>query len=325
MAAVAPTLGAGVIVGLLLALLLQRLELPVTDGGSTHASSILLPAVNFTTILAPTLIAAMLRNSLQIAARSFPLRAYKKATLPAAASLLPTTTPALSPTHHLPPTTTSLSSFAQSFSTTTSTMASKKSFLDAVKDRRTIYALNKESPISDKEIVEIVKQAVLHVPSSFNSQSARLVVLLKEEHNKFWDATLEILKTMVPADQLPHTEGRIAGFKGGYGTILFWEDPAPVRALQESFPLYAHHFPDWSEHTSAMHQYALWVALEAEGFGANLQHYNPIVDRKAQETWNVPLDWKLRAQLVFGGKAGEPGEKEFKPIEERLFVHGGDV
>ena len=98
-------------------------------------------------------------------------------------------------------------------------MASKKSFLEAVKDRRTIYALNKEAPISDKEIVEIVKQAVLHVPSSFNSQSARLVVLLKEEHDKFWDATLEILKTMVPAEQLPSTEGRIAGFKGGYGTV----------------------------------------------------------------------------------------------------------
>lgn len=71
-----------------------------------------------------------------------------------------------------------------------------------------------------------------------------------------------------------------------------------------------------------MHQYALWVALEAEGFGANLQHYNPIVDRKVQEHWKVPLDWKLRAQLVFGGKAGEAGPKDFKPLEERLFVHG---
>ena len=72
-----------------------------------------------------------------------------------------------------------------------------------------------------------------------------------------------------------------------------------------------------------MHQFALWVGLEAEGFGANLQHYNPIIDRKAQEHWNVPLDWQLRAQLVFGGRAGGPGEKEFKPVEgERLFVYG---
>jgi len=71
-----------------------------------------------------------------------------------------------------------------------------------------------------------------------------------------------------------------------------------------------------------MHQYALWVALEAEGCGANLQHYNPIVDQKIQDHWKVPQEWKLRAQLVFGGRGGEPGEKQFKPLEERLFVHG---
>jgi predicted oxidoreductase (fatty acid repression mutant protein) len=103
-------------------------------------------------------------------------------------------------------------------------MASQKSFLQAIKDRRTIYALNKEAPISDKEIVALVKEAVLHVPSSFNSQSARLVVLLGAEHDKFWDATLDILKAIVPAEQLSHTETRISGFKGGYGsvsTILF--------------------------------------------------------------------------------------------------------
>ena len=76
-----------------------------------------------------------------------------------------------------------------------------------------------------------------------------------------------------------------------------------------------------------MHQYALWVALEAEGFGANLQHYNPIVDQRVQNEWNVPQEWALRAQLVFGGRvdgeAGKPGDKTFKDIEgTRLFVHG---
>jgi len=65
--------------------------------------------------------------------------------------------------------------------------------------RSIIYALNKEAPISDKKIVDIVKQAVLYVPSSFNSQSARLVVLLKAEYDKFWDTTLELLKAMIPA------------------------------------------------------------------------------------------------------------------------------
>jgi len=52
-----------------------------------------------------------------------------------------------------------------------------------------------------------------------------------------------------------------------------------------------------------MHQYMLWTALEAEGCGANLQHYNPIIDIKAKDHWKVPMDWSLKGQLVFGGLA----------------------
>jgi predicted oxidoreductase (fatty acid repression mutant protein) len=105
--------------------------------------------------------------------------------------------------------------------------------------------------------------------------------------------------------------------------VLFYEAAEPVENLRKQFPLYAHHFGDWSEHTNAMHQFALWTALEAEGFGANLQHYNPLIDQKAADHWNIPLEWKLRSQLVFGGRAGEPGEKQFQKVQgERLFVHG---
>ncbi|KAF4312099.1 Nitroreductase-like protein [Botryosphaeria dothidea] len=201
-------------------------------------------------------------------------------------------------------------------------MAATKPFLDAVKDRRTIYQLNNTSPISDERIQEIVNDVVLSVPSSYNSQSARIVVLLKKEHEKFWDITKDVLKPQVPAEQFPSTEARLNGFKAGYGTILFFEDPEPVKELQSKFALYAQHFPAWSEHTSAMHQFALWTGLEAEGFGANLQHYNPVVDRKVQEEWNVPQEWALRAQLVFGGKAGEAGPKDQKPLADRVFVYG---
>jgi predicted oxidoreductase (fatty acid repression mutant protein) len=71
-----------------------------------------------------------------------------------------------------------------------------------------------------------------------------------------------------------------------------------------------------------MLQFAVWTALEAEGLGANLQHYNPLVDQKISELWNVPVTWKLSAQLVFGGKAGEAGEKTFTPLEEKFKVYG---
>lgn len=100
-------------------------------------------------------------------------------------------------------------------------MSTQKSFFEAIKDRRTYYQLNKEAPISDKQITDIVEKAVLHVPSSFNSQSTRLVVLLNKDHETFWDFVLEVLKPLTPEEQFPKTEQKIQGFKAAYGTVSF--------------------------------------------------------------------------------------------------------
>ncbi|KAK4227066.1 Nitroreductase-like protein [Podospora fimiseda] len=196
-------------------------------------------------------------------------------------------------------------------------------FLSALKSRRTYYALSKDlGDITPTRIQEIVSESLLHVPSSFNSQSNRVVVLFGAEHDKFWDITLEILKGIVPEAQFASTQTRISGFKAGAGTVLFFEDWTVVEGMQEKFAIYADRFGPWAGHSDAMLQFAIWTALEAEGLGANLQHYNPLVDAKVQEEWKVPASWKLQAQLVFGGKIGEAGEKSFGPLEEKLKVFG---
>jgi predicted oxidoreductase (fatty acid repression mutant protein) len=92
-------------------------------------------------------------------------------------------------------------------------------FLDTMVKRRTYYPLKNTSPIPDSRIQEIVKHAILHVPSSFNSQSSRIVVLLKEEHEKLWEMTKEVLKPIVPPEQFGATEQKLNMFKGGYGTV----------------------------------------------------------------------------------------------------------
>lgn len=50
-----------------------------------------------------------------------------------------------------------------------------KSFMEVLKNRRTIYTLSKETSISNEKIEEIIKDAVKYVPSAFNNQSARVV------------------------------------------------------------------------------------------------------------------------------------------------------
>jgi predicted oxidoreductase (fatty acid repression mutant protein) len=68
------------------------------------------------------------------------------------------------------------------------------SFQNAVETRRTIYSLEKEISISDKEVESIIEHAIKHVPSSFNSQSTRIVLLLNDKHDAFWDITKNELK-----------------------------------------------------------------------------------------------------------------------------------
>lgn len=188
--------------------------------------------------------------------------------------------------------------------------------------RRSVYALGKDLPLSNDQVNQIVEHALLHTPSAFNSQSTRLVVLHGAEHEKLWDLAIEELRKIVPADSFAATESKLNMFKAAAGSVLFFEDMDVVKGLQEQFAAYADNFPVWADHASAMHQYVIWTALASENIGANLQHYNPVIDEAVAKTWNIPANWKLRAQLVFGSIQSPASEKSFAPVDARLKVFG---
>lgn len=196
-----------------------------------------------------------------------------------------------------------------------------KTFQEAMAHRRSYYALKNESPITDNEIIDIVHSAVKHVPSAFNSQSTRVVVLLHDKHQRVWEITKDVLRKVVSAEAFGNTKNKIeSSFQSGYGTLLFYEDQRPVKALQEQFPRYADNFPIWSQHTNAMHQFAIWTMLEDAGFGVSVQHYNPLIDELVAKEFNIPTEWTLIAQMPFGAPAGEPGEKDYQPLSDRVLV-----
>lgn len=196
-----------------------------------------------------------------------------------------------------------------------------KSLLDAIKDRRTYYNLGKKSVLSDTELQKLLEEAILHVPSAFNSQSTRLVLLTGEAHERVWNIVKDELRKIVPAEAFAQSEAKINGcFAAGYGTVLFFEDQKVVKGLQEQFPLYAESFPTFAEHTNAMHQFAVWTLLEAAGYGASLQHYNPLIDAEVAKAWNINANWKLVAQMPFGSIEKAADEKSFQPVADRLKV-----
>jgi predicted oxidoreductase (fatty acid repression mutant protein) len=196
----------------------------------------------------------------------------------------------------------------------------KQNFMEAVKERRSYYGISKEQVSSDERIIEIVKEAVKFTPSSFNSQSARAVVLLDKQHDRFWDITMDALRKIVPAEAFGDTEAKINSFKSGYGTVLYFEDQDVVRGLQEQFALYKDNFPIWSQQSSGMLQMVVWTAMEDEGFGVSLQHYGELVDADVKKEWNIPDNWKFIAQMPFGKPTIQPDAKQFNMSEEHMKV-----
>ncbi|ETI25570.1 hypothetical protein G647_02344 [Cladophialophora carrionii CBS 160.54] len=196
-------------------------------------------------------------------------------------------------------------------------------FLAAIKSRRTYYELEAKSPIPDVEIIRIAKEVIRHTPSSLNSQSTRFVILLGDDHRKLWDIAKDCVKAVDAASDWAADEKKLDQRRNAYGTVLLYEDERVTHQLQQKFARYSSYFPQWAEHTNAMNTLNLWTALELEGLGCNLQHFNPYIDQKIVEQWKVPVEWKLKGQLVFGTPTAPPNpNKTFVAVEERVLVPG---
>lgn len=195
-------------------------------------------------------------------------------------------------------------------------------FTDTLKNRRSIYHLGRNVSLSNEELTALIKEAIKESPTAFNAQSTRAVILFGDAHEKLWKITEEALRPLTPAEAFPNTQNKLASFKNGYGTVLFFKDTDVVKGLQEQFELYADNFPDWSEQSNGIATANTWVALVDKGLGANLQHYNPVIDEAVAKEWNIPSNWKLRSQLVFGSPETPAGEKEYMNDADRFRVFG---
>ncbi|WP_418450281.1 nitroreductase family protein [Alistipes sp.] len=197
----------------------------------------------------------------------------------------------------------------------------EKTLREALLHRRSYYSLSDRSPVDDGRIEEIVRFAVRYMPSAFNSQSSRLVLLLGDHHAELWRIVLDALRELLSDELYARSRERVErSFASGHGTVLFFEDQDTVSELQRRYPTYADNFPVWSQQTSAMHQLAVWTLLEETGLGASLQHYNPLIDNRVRRRWDLPESWRLIAQMPFGTPLEAPSEKTSEPLEKRIRI-----
>ena len=187
------------------------------------------------------------------------------------------------------------------------------SMIQALANRRSIYALNRQLPVPEGEVEALIKQVTELVPDAFNMKSARVAVAFGRMQDALWDAVYDAFGGKVARE-------KIDGFKAAAGTVLYFYDADVVKALQAQFPPYAENFPVWANQANAMLQLSLWAALRERNVGANIQHYNPVVDAKVKELLGLPASWVLLAQMPFGGIAAQPDPKEKEDIALRVKV-----
>lgn len=195
-----------------------------------------------------------------------------------------------------------------------------RSFTEAVKNRRSIYALGKNIPVLETEIMAAIERMTREVPSPFNMQSARVVVAMKEHHENIWHITESALKKIVPEENFEATKKKLDGFAAGYGTILFFEESDTIYEMQKKYPAYADNFPIWAAQANGMLQFAIWTELENMGLGVNIQHYNMLIEEDVKKIFNLSGTWDLVAQMVFGEKLEDPRPLDKISIGKRVQV-----
>lgn len=197
-------------------------------------------------------------------------------------------------------------------------------FMDALLKRRSIYGISGDIPITDGELKDLLGTILRNMPTAYNMQNTRMVLLLGADNAALWHIVLEALRAVAPAAGFERTEKKVAGFAAGHGTVLYFNDEAVKQKYMDDNPLYAQNFPPWQLQHGGMLQFAVWTALAERDIGASLQHYNPLIDEAVKKRWDLPGDWTLLAQMPFGAITQPPKEKTFEPLEKRFKVFGDE-
>ena len=197
-------------------------------------------------------------------------------------------------------------------------------YQDAIAARHSAYMLDdrmEDAGVSADDVLAMLRSIAPKVPSSYNSQSARLILLTGEDHRRFWGIVEEVLRAKVNDDKrFARTEVKLRSFAAAAGTVLFYEIDSVTDGLKEAYPSYADVFPTWAEHGNAMIQFAVWTGFYDMGLAANIQHYNPIIDARVAEEFSVPEGYRLVAQMVFGRETQVPAGKPKLSGEDMVSV-----
>lgn len=185
--------------------------------------------------------------------------------------------------------------------------------IDALKKRRSYRDLDDNINVSDEKIADTIKEILELVPDAFNMKSQRVVLVQVDKHKKLWDSVYEEFGGQVAKEKTDV-------FKNASGTVLFFYDSETVEKMKKEFSLYEKQFEPWAYQSNGMLQLSIWDTLCEMGLGANLQHYNPVIDKRVKEMFDVDDNYVLLAEMVYGNILSDVDKKEKEDINKRFKI-----
>jgi uncharacterized protein len=85
-------------------------------------------------------------------------------------------------------------------------------------------------------LIRIVQKAIKFIPSTFNTQTSRAVVVLGPNNKKVWNIIKTKFIDTLPEDQKEYHLSKLPAFSGGYGSVLFFEDRTSTDQLAQNMP-----------------------------------------------------------------------------------------
>ncbi len=189
-------------------------------------------------------------------------------------------------------------------------------FVELLEKRRSQYAIGANTDITAADVAATLRDVISHVPSAFNSQSSRVVVVSGENNEKLWDLIKEVQSQVLDEGTLNYMTPIMDGARTAVGTVLFFEDRD---AVENGIPANDERRYVYKNHASANAQLTTWLAITELGLGGNLQHFNigyeQGFDRAIRELLDLPESWELVAELPFGSIEAPAAAKEVAPVE----------
>ena len=175
---------------------------------------------------------------------------------------------------------------------------------DLLRRRRTIRRLG-DGPLPDGAL-ERIAAAAHRVPAAYG-RPAWHVVVVRETRAAFWDAVETAFRERLEADRLARYLDRLDGFRSGAGAVLVYEDRRASDGARTANGLSSAQATAFAQQGLGMVQFALWLALVAEGLASSLQHWEWLVEDRLADLLGVPADrYRLVATMPFGYAAEDP-------------------